>query len=103
MPFIITYDYCICCGSAAVSKVLTCTDYTVSKEQFDVWKCSNCTFKFTQNAPAANYIGRYYQSEDYVSHSDTKKGIVNRLYHIVRNVTLRTKRDLVKRSTGLTQ
>jgi 2-polyprenyl-3-methyl-5-hydroxy-6-metoxy-1,4-benzoquinol methylase len=101
MPFIITYDHCLCCGSAAVSKVLTCTDYTVSKEQFDVWKCTNCTFRFTQNVPTPDYIERYYRSEEYVSHSDTKKGLVNRLYHIVRNVTLRTKRELVKGVTGL--
>jgi hypothetical protein len=103
MAFIINYDHCLCCGSAAVSKVLTCTDHTVSKEEFDVWKCSSCTFRFTQCVPAAQYIGRYYQSEDYVSHSDTKHGLINQLYHVIRSFTLKTKRDLVRKVTGITQ
>jgi SAM-dependent methyltransferase len=49
------------------------------------------------------YIGRYYQSVNYVSHSDTKKGLVNSLYHIVRNFTLKTKRNLIRKVTGLEQ
>ncbi|MCW3109656.1 MAG: class SAM-dependent methyltransferase [Segetibacter sp.] len=80
-----------------------CTDFTVSQEQFEVWKCSTCTFRFTQNVPAAAYIGPYYRSAEYVSHSDTKEGFVNRLYHIVRSFTLQTKRTLVKKVTGLKQ
>jgi SAM-dependent methyltransferase len=103
MAFIITYDHCLCCGSAAISKVLTCTDYTVSHEQFDIWKCIACTFRFTQNVPSVSYIGSYYQSPDYVSHSDSKKGLVNRLYHLVRNFTLVRKKKLVQKVTGVRQ
>jgi SAM-dependent methyltransferase len=103
MSFIITYDHCLCCGSAAVSKAFTCTDFTVSGERFEIWKCSNCTFRFTQNIPAAEYIGRYYQSANYVSHSDTKKGIVNLLYHLVRNITLRSKQNLITEVTRIRQ
>ena len=103
MAFIIHHDHCLCCGSAAISKVLTCTDFTVSHEQFDVWKCGACSFRFTQNVPAAAYIGSYYQSVDYVSHSDTKKGVINRLYHIIRSFTLKSKRNLVRKVTGLQQ
>lgn len=66
-----------------------------------MWKCSTCTFRFTQNVPAAAFIGQYYQSADYVSHSDTKEGFVNRLYHLVRSFTLRTKRNMVRKVTGL--
>ncbi len=49
-------------------------------------------------------IGKYYQSENYISHTNTSKGLVNRLYHIVRNYTLNSKKKLVqsvsKRTTG---
>lgn len=103
MAFIINYDHCICCGSAAISRVFTCTDYTVSKEQFEIWKCGSCTFRFTQNVPSADYIGSYYQSSEYVSHSDTKKGLVNSLYHVIRGFTLKTKRKLITEVTGLKQ
>ncbi|MBS1566459.1 MAG: class I SAM-dependent methyltransferase, partial [Bacteroidetes bacterium] len=43
----------------------------------------------------------YYQSAAYVSHTDTKEGLVNRLYHMVRKRTLRGKRSLIKKLTGL--
>jgi 2-polyprenyl-3-methyl-5-hydroxy-6-metoxy-1,4-benzoquinol methylase len=103
MAFIINYDHCLCCGSAAISKVFTCKDFTVSQEQFEVWKCGTCTFRFTQNVPAPNYIARYYQSSAYISHNDTRKGLVNSLYHIIRSFTLETKRKLITKVTGLKQ
>lgn len=103
MSLDIHYDHCLCCGSAAISKVFSCTDHTVSKQQFEVWKCTNCSFRFTQDAPGASRIAPYYQSAAYVSHSDTKKGFINRLYHIIRNFTLTTKRSLVKNVTGVQQ
>lgn len=40
-------------------------------------------------------IGDYYKSEDYVSHSSTKKGVVNAVYNKVRNYTLNQKVKLV--------
>ena len=63
---------------------LTAGDYTVSHKQFEIWECKDCTLRFTQNAPDAGEIGAYYQSENYISHSDTSKGLINKLYHKVR-------------------
>ena len=60
-------------------------------------------FCFTQNSPVAESIGKYYQSNNYISHSDTKKGIINQLYHSVRNITLTQKRKLLQKATGLQQ
>lgn len=97
----INYDHCLCCGSAAIDKVFECKDYTVSNENFEIRKCNTCTFRFTQGAPGEAGIGRYYQSQEYVSHSDTKRGIVNRLYHRVRSFTLAIKVNLIKNITGL--
>ena len=94
-------DHCVCCGSVAISKVFQCRDYTVSRELFEIWKCTICSFRFTQNVPDEGDIGRYYQSAEYISHSDTKKGLVNLLYHYVRNITLTQKRNLVKKITGV--
>lgn len=95
----IIYDCCVCCGGAVISKVFACKDYTVSKEYFEIWECRTCTFRFTQNAPDKVAIGKYYKSEEYISHSDTKKGFVNFLYHYIRNFTLATKLNLIKRVT----
>ena len=96
----ITYTQCPGCFNTSINKVFRCKDYTVSKEQFDIWECANCTLRFTQNIPDESSIGKYYQSADYVSHSDTKEGVVNKLYHSIRNHTLKTKENLVKEATG---
>lgn len=96
----IIYTHCPCCSSAAIYPALSAKDYTVSGEVFEIWHCDDCTARFTQKVPDAASIGPYYQSANYVSHSDTQKGLVNRLYHMVRNHTLESKRKLVQRATG---
>lgn len=67
---------------------------------FDIWECNDCTIRFTQHFPDQDSIGRYYQSDTYISHTDTEKGLVNKGYKIARNYTLGWKMNLVKRSMG---
>lgn len=71
------------------------TDFFLSKEEFQLLKCADCKLVSTSPRPSEDIIGDYYKSTDYVSHSATKKGIVNRLYSIVRNYTLKQKVKLV--------
>ena len=96
----IVYNSCPNCGDKNIFKVISAKDYTVSGEDFDIWECKNCTHRFTQNIPGEDSIGRYYRSEEYISHSDTKKGFVNNLYHSVRKRTLQQKRRLIESHTG---
>jgi SAM-dependent methyltransferase len=96
----ITFTHCPCCSSAAIFPALTAKDHTVSNEEFEIWHCEDCTARFTQKIPTAAAIGPYYQSETYISHSDTGKGFINRMYHIVREHTLKGKRKLIQRVTG---
>ncbi|CAN5241637.1 methyltransferase domain-containing protein [soil metagenome] len=100
MNSLIHYSQCPVCDSGNIVVALTAEDYTVTHEKFEVWHCNDCTCRFTQNAPAPGVIGKYYQSDAYVSHSDTKQGLVNRLYHLVRNYTLQSKRKLVTQQIG---
>lgn len=97
----ILYDKCLCCGSSDIKRAFSSIDYTVTKEYFEIWECSRCTFRFTQNVPDAHHIGPYYQSTSYVSHSDTKVGLINKLYHFARSLTLKSKHSLVNKVTGL--
>ena len=90
-----TLTQCPVCGENKFEDFLTCQDYTVTQEQFTIVKCTNCGFKFTNPRPDEAHIGRYYQSEDYISHSNTKKGVINRTYHVVRNRALKSKLKLV--------
>jgi SAM-dependent methyltransferase len=100
MPELISYTHCPSCGSASIFAALSAKDYTVSGERFEIWHCDDCSCRFTQNVPVLAQIGAYYQSANYVSHSDTAKGFINRLYHIVRNYTLGSKRKLIQNITG---
>lgn len=86
---------CPVCNSTDFSAYLTCKDFTVSHELFNIVSCKACGFKFTNPRPADDEIGKYYKSEDYVSHTNTKKGLINRLYHTIRSYTLKKKLDLV--------
>jgi 2-polyprenyl-3-methyl-5-hydroxy-6-metoxy-1,4-benzoquinol methylase len=97
----ITYERCPVCESAAIQPVFTATDYTVSKEQFSIFQCANCSLRFTQNVPDTNHIGPYYRSENYISHSETNKGLVNWLYLRVRKFTLSTKKTFIEDRTGM--
>ncbi len=101
METIIHYTSCPACKSTSIKEVLTAKDYTVSNETFVLWECDTCSFRFTQNVPNAAAIAPYYQSDAYVSHSDTQEGLVNRLYHVVRRYTLKGKCSLIKQYTGL--
>ena len=94
------YDSCPVCGSKSIFPALSAKDYTVSAELFEIWECRHCTLRFTQNTPGQEEIGCYYQSENYISHSDTSKGIINKLYHAVRKRTLHHKKNLIKEHTG---
>ena len=86
---------CPVCNGTDFTPFLTCKDYTVSHESFNIVSCKACNFKFTNPRPSDSEIGKYYKSEDYVSHSDTRKGLINRLYHMVRTRTLKQKLNLI--------
>ena len=88
-------EKCIVCGSSQFEPFLVCKDYTVSQESFNIVSCKSCGFKFTNPRPENSVIGDYYKAEEYVSHSNTTKGVVNKLYHSVRNYTLKQKLKLI--------
>ncbi len=56
---------------------------------------------FTQDYPDENEIHRYYESDEYISHSDTSAGIINKVYHLVRQLMLKRKRGIIKKISGL--
>lgn len=99
----IHYAACPVCNSPLIQAQLTAKDYTVSQKDFAIWHCNACSARFTQDVPAQDAIGAYYASENYISHSDTKKGIINNLYHLVRKRTLISKRRLVLNETRMTK
>jgi 2-polyprenyl-3-methyl-5-hydroxy-6-metoxy-1,4-benzoquinol methylase len=101
MSQLIHYTQCPVCGAASFLPVLSAKDHTVSGEQFSIVECGSCTFRFTQDVPDAASISPYYKSENYISHTNTSKGLINSLYQWVRKRTLKQKRRLVEKTTGV--
>jgi 2-polyprenyl-3-methyl-5-hydroxy-6-metoxy-1,4-benzoquinol methylase len=95
------HQACPVCESTAINPLLTVTDHSVSGETFVIWLCNACSLRFTQDAPDEAGIGRYYKSDDYISHTNTGKGSINQLYLAVRKFTLHLKHGVLKKFTGL--
>ena len=101
MSAIVHYTECPVCKNSQINPLLTVTDNSVSRESFVIWQCANCSLRFTQDAPDESSIERYYKSENYISHTNTDKGLINQLYKGVRRFTLEQKGELVITTTGL--
>jgi 2-polyprenyl-3-methyl-5-hydroxy-6-metoxy-1,4-benzoquinol methylase len=86
---------CPVCQHPTHQPFLTCQDYTVSQESFELVQCQQCQFVWTNPRPTAQNIGRYYRASSYISHSDTREGLVSRLYHAIRDFTLKGKLSLL--------
>jgi len=92
-------DVCPVCNHQEYSLVRAIIDHSVSKETFNIVKCESCGFHFTNPIPEEEEIGKYYKSESYVSHTSSKKGLINRIYHLVRWYSLRKKVRLIDKLT----
>ena len=97
----IHYSECPVCGGKNVNPLLTVKDHSVSGEDFVLWQCADCSLRFTQDVPNENSIGPFYKSADYISHTNTNKGFINKAYQKVRNYTLQQKAGLITDETNL--
>lgn len=71
-------------------------DYSVSHEVFQLTQCKNCHLIFTNPRPHESELAKYYQSENYVSHTNKGNNPVNIIYKLARTQTLKWKYQLIK-------
>lgn len=76
-----------------LKKHLTCKDHTVSNENFTLFY--NSEFDFCITKPTPEDIGKYYESDKYISHTDSKKTLFDKVYQLIKNYTLQQKLKLV--------
>ena len=91
---------CPLCESPTLQPFISSSDHFLTGEEFKIVECSACSLLFTNPRPTVDSMPGYYQSEEYISHSNTNKGLINRLYKVVRNYSLDKKVTLVKRYQG---
>ncbi|TXE13240.1 class I SAM-dependent methyltransferase [Seonamhaeicola algicola] len=70
-------------------------DHSVSKEIFQLIENTKYGFLETHPQPAKENLPAYYKSEDYISHTDTKRNLFEKLYHLVRSFTLQKKVNFI--------
>ena len=74
---------------------LTLKDYSVSKETFDLYHDETLDMLITFPQPSLDNLGKYYESEDYISHTDNKRSLFEKLYHFIKNIALKNKLNLI--------
>lgn len=78
-------------------------DFSVSKEVFKVQLCEQCGHRFTSPLPAEDKIGPYYDSPDYISHTNDGSTFFGKVYQRLRDVNMSRKHKLVGSYTQGTQ
>ncbi|CAM1350032.1 class I SAM-dependent methyltransferase [Tenacibaculum insulae] len=76
-----------------LTPLLNCIDFTVSNESYEVM--NNNAYDMLVTSPVPEDLENYYLSEKYISHTDSKKTIFDRVYQIVKNHTLKQKLKLI--------
>ena len=90
---------CPICNAQSLTPFLKVKDYTVSQETFELLRCNNCAFIFTH--PIPQDLGPYYESPQYISHTNKTSGITDLLYKFARTITLRWKTNLINQYNTL--
>lgn len=74
---------------------LSVVDYSVSKETFDLYYDPNLDMLITHPQPILENLEKYYESEDYISHTDNKRSLFEKLYHFIKSIALKNKLNLI--------
>ena len=91
---------CPICKESNFTLLFECKDYVATGEKFPIVTCNNCTHEFTNHRPTEGECGKYYQSNNYISHSGSDKsklGITYKLYDLIRNYSIGLKLNIIKK------
>jgi 2-polyprenyl-3-methyl-5-hydroxy-6-metoxy-1,4-benzoquinol methylase len=70
-------------------------DYSVSKEIFELHHNPEYDILITFPKPSLEKLPGYYESDDYISHTDGKRSLFERMYHLIKNIALKNKVKLI--------
>lgn len=72
-------------------------DHSVSSEDFELHFNSEGDMLLTKPKPEDDDLARYYESTDYISHTDGNRTLVEKLYNLVKSYAIKSKVDLINR------
>jgi len=75
-------------------------DYSVSGETFELLYDEELQLLKTYPQPSLDKLATYYESQDYISHTDSKRTWFEKLYHFIRRRAIRQKVNLIDYCNG---
>lgn len=75
-------------------KKLDLNDYFLTGEKFELFEDLKTEVLYTLPQPIEN-LGKYYESKNYISHTDGKKSIFERFYQMAKQINLNNKLELI--------
>ncbi|OYX28452.1 MAG: methyltransferase [Flavobacteriales bacterium 32-35-8] len=78
-----------------IKAYLKVKDHSVSLEQFSLIQNSKYGFLETFPQPTSEKLPDYYKSEDYISHTNSKRNLFEKVYHVARIFSLNQKLKLI--------
>ena len=70
-------------------------DHSVSKETFSLLYNKEYDILKTHPTPSLEALPKYYESEDYISHTDGKRTLFEKIYHLVKRNAIKGKVSLI--------
>lgn len=74
---------------------LNVKDHSVSGEEFQLIYNSKLDMLETFPQPTEDRLSDYYESEDYISHTDAKRNLFEKAYHFIKSIALKRKLKLI--------
>ena len=85
-----TLSKCPICHSEDISHSNTIPDHFGNDGSFNLFACHDCTVLFTNPRPNQDEIIKYYKSNSYVSHGDSKGGLFDQVYQTIQRQNFKT-------------
>jgi len=82
---------------------LTVKDYSVSGEEFQLIYNDDLEILETSPQPSLGKLPEYYKSDDYISHTDNKRNLFEKIYHFVKFISLKRKLKIINSFSSTTK
>lgn len=83
--------------NAPLAPFLSCTDFTVSQENFSILKDIQLDFLVTSPRPLSKDLMLYYESDNYISHTDSNKNLFDKTYQFIKKFAIKSKIKKLKK------
>jgi len=76
---------------------LNCVDHTVSRETFTLLLDPKTELLVTSPRPPLDKLSSYYESEEYISHTDSNRSMMDKVYQMIKNYSVKKKLRMINK------